>query len=390
MQNEVMRKAVEIEDYVLSFRRDLHAHPELSGEEVETQKKIIRELEKMGIPYRKAGSTSIIATLTGGRKGKTVALRGDIDALPIVEEADVTFRSTVEGKMHACGHDAHASMLLGAAKILSEMKEEISGEVRFFFQEGEETFTGANKIIEAGGMDGVDACFGMHGMPSLPTGQVDITPGYRMAGCDTIYVKLEGVSGHSSMPHLARDTIHPACVFVTGLQGIITKNLNAQDPVVLSVGKFMGGTKANIISKYTELEISMRYFSPEARKRVHEGIRRHAKAIGEAYEVKVDVEIEESALSLYNEEEVTRIASESAEKVFGKQNIIITPRLMGSEDMPFYFQHAKGVYAFLGYRNEEKEAVYFPHHEKFKIDEDYLKFGVALHVQFALDFLRSS
>lgn len=171
MQNEVMRKAVEIEDYVLSFRRDLHAHPELSGEEVETQKKIIRELEKLGIPYRKAGSTSIIATLTGGRKGKTVALRGDLDA---------------------------------------------------------------------GGMEGVDACFGMHGMPSLPTGQVDITPGYRMAGCDTIYVKLEGVSGHSSMPHLARDTIHPACVFVTGLQDIITKNLNAQDPVVLSVGKFMG------------------------------------------------------------------------------------------------------------------------------------------------------
>lgn len=390
MQNEVMRKAVEIEDYVLSFRRDLHAHPELSGEEVETQKKIIRELEKLGIPYRKAGSTSIIATLTGGRKGKTVALRGDIDALPIVEEADVPFRSTVEGKMHACGHDAHASMLLGAAKILSEMKEEISGEVRFFFQEGEETFTGAKKIIEARGMEGVDACFGMHGMPSLPTGQVDITPGYRMAGCDTIYVKLEGVSGHSSMPHLARDTIHPACVFVTGLQDIITKNLNAQDPVVLSTGKFMGGTKANIISKYTELEISMRYFSPEARKTVHEGIRRHAKAIGEAYEVKVDVEIEESALSLYNEEEVTRIASESAEKVFGKQNIITTPRLMGSEDMPFYFQHAKGVYAFLGYRNEEKEAIYFPHHEKFKIDEDYLKFGVALHVQFALDFLRSS
>ncbi|MBO1266360.1 amidohydrolase [Proteiniclasticum sp. SCR006] len=389
MQNEVMRKAVEIEDYVLSFRRDLHAHPELSGEEVETQKKIIRELEKLGIPYRKAGSTSIIATLTGGRKGKTVALRGDIDALPIVEEADVPFRSIMEGKMHACGHDAHAAMLLGAARILSEMKEELTGEVRFFFQEGEETFTGAKKIIEAGGMDGVDACFGMHGMPSLPTGQVDITPGYRMAGCDTIYVKLEGVSGHSSMPHLARDTIHPACVFVTGLQDIITKNLNAQDPVVLSVGKFMGGTKANIISKYTELEISMRYFSPEARKRVHEGIRRHAKAIGEAYEVKVDVEIEESALSLYNEEEVTKIASESAEKVFGKQNIITTPRLMGSEDMPFYFQYTKGVYAFLGYRNEEKEAIYFPHHEKFKIDEDYMKYGVALHVQFALDFLRS-
>lgn len=387
MISDTLKKAVEIEDYVVSFRRDLHKHPELSGEEVETQKKIIKELENLNIPFRKAGATSIIATLTGGKKGKTVALRADIDALPIVEEADVPFKSEVSGKMHACGHDAHTAMLLGAAKILSEVREELAGEVRFFFQEGEETFSGAKKIIEAGGMEDVDACFGMHGMPSLEAGQVDITPGYRMAGCDTIYVKLEGVSGHSSMPHLAKDTIHPACVFVTGLQSIITKNLNAQDPVVLSVGKFMGGTKANIISKYTELEISMRYFSQEARRTAHEGIRRHAKAIGEAYEVKVDVVIEESALSLYNDEKLTEVAIESAEKVFGKGQNISTPRLMGSEDMPFYFQHAKGVYAFLGYRNEDKEAIYFPHHEKFKIDEDYMKYGVALHVQFALDFL---
>jgi len=389
MKSDALKKAVEVEDYVISFRRELHKHPELSGEEVETQKKIISELEKLNISYYKAGTTSIIATLKGGKRGKTIALRGDIDALPIVEEADVPFKSVVKGKMHACGHDAHTAMLLGAARILSGMRAELPGEVRFFFQEGEETFTGAKKIIEAGGMEGVDACFGMHGMPSLHTGQVDITPGYRMAGCDTIYVKLEGISGHSSMPHLAKDTIHPACVFVTSLQSIITKNLSAQDPVVLSVGKFVGGTKANIISKYTELEISMRYFSQEAREAAHEGIRRHAKAIGEAYEVKVDVDIEESALSLYNDEKLTEVAMRSAEKVFGKGQNISTPKLMGSEDMPFYFQHAKGVYAFLGYRNEDKEAIYFPHHEKFKIDEDYMKFGVALHVQFALDFLDS-
>lgn len=188
-------------------------------------------------PYRKAGNTSLIATLKGERSGKTIALRADIDALPIKEEADVEFKSKTPGLMHACGHDAHTAMLLGAAKILSEMKDEINGEVRFFFQEGEETFSGAKKIIEAGGMDGVDTCFAMHGMPGLETGFVDITSGYRMAGCDTIYVNFEGVSGHGSVPHLAGDTIHPACIFVTDLQGIVTKNIDAQEPLVVSVGK---------------------------------------------------------------------------------------------------------------------------------------------------------
>lgn len=386
---KILDRAKEIEEEVISFRRDLHENPELSGEEVHTQEKIMRELEKLSIPYRKAGNASLIATLKGREPGKTIALRGDIDALPINEEADVEFRSKNPGVMHACGHDAHAAMLLGAAKILSGMRNELKGEVRFFFQEGEETFSGAKKIIEAGGMEGVDACFGMHGMPSLETGYVDITPGYRMAGCDTIYVRFQGVSGHGSVPHLAKDTIHPACVFVTGLQGIVTKNIDAQEPLVISVGKFMGGTKANIVAKFTEIDISMRYFSREARKTAHEAIRRHAKAIAEAYELSVEVSIEESALSLYNDDELAQLADKSCEVVFGKGKNITTPRLMGSEDMPFYFEHAKGIYAFMGYRNESKESIYFPHHERFKIDEDYMKYGVALHVQFALDFLNS-
>lgn len=385
--SEMLDKAREIEEYIINFRRDLHENPELSGQEFKTQEKIIKELDKMGIPYKKAGNTSIIASLKGGKSGKTIALRGDIDALPIKEETDVEFKSKNPEVMHACGHDAHASMLLGAAKILSEMKEEIHGEVRFFFQEGEETFSGAKKIIEAGGMDGVDACFAMHGMPELETGYLNIEPGYRMAGCDTIYVKFEGVSGHGSVPHLAKDTIHPACTFVTDLQGIITKNINAQDPIVLSVGKFVGGTKANIVAKYTEIDISMRYFSPQVRKIAHDAIKRHAKAIADAYELKVDVRIDESALSLYNDDELAALAGKSAAKVLGEGKNISLPKYMGSEDMPYYFQHAKGVYAFMGYKNKEKEAIYFPHHEKFKIDEDYMKYGTALHVQFALDFL---
>lgn len=385
--SEILEKVNKIEPYIIDIRRTLHQYPELSGQEVETQKRIMAELDKIGIPYRKAGATSLIATLKGGKPGKTVALRADIDALPVKEETPVEYCSTIPGHMHACGHDAHTAMLLGAVRILTDMKEEIPGEIRFFFQEGEETFTGAKKIVADGGMDGVDAAFGMHGMPHMNAGFASIQPGYRMAGCDTIYVKFEGVSGHGSMPHMAKDTIHAAAQFTVDLQSIITKNNDSQDPLVLSVGKFIGGTKANIIAKFTQLDISMRYFTPKARQIAHDAIRRHAKAIADAWEMKVEVEIEESALSLYNDPELTEMAQESFKKIAGNDTLKEMAKLMGSEDMPYYFQKAPGVFALLGYRNEAIEAIHFPHHERFHIDEDYMKYGTALHVQFALDFL---
>ena len=385
--SDMLKKAQEVESYVIDMRRYFHENPELSCQEFKTQEKIMQELDAMGISYEKAGSTSLIAKINAGKGSKTVALRADTDALPVIEQSGVPFTSKNPGVMHACGHDAHTAMLLGAAKILSEMKEELPGEVRLFFQEGEELFAGANKIISAGGMEGVDAVFGMHGMPGMKTGYYDLTPGYRMAGCDTIYIKFEGISGHGSAPHKAKDTIHPACMFVNDIQGIVTKNVDPLESVVLSVGKFVGGTKANIVAKYTELDISMRYFDPKVREIVHAGIQRHAKAIADMYELQVEVNIEPSAVALRNDEVVTQIASEAAEKVFGPQRNIETRKLMGSEDMPYYFQHAPGAFALLGYENEAKDSIYYPHHEKFKLDEDYFKFGTALHVQFAVDFL---
>ena len=385
--SDMLKKAQEIESYVIDMRRYFHENPELSCQEFKTQEKIMQELDAMGISYEKAGSTSLIAKINAGKGSKTVALRADTDALPVIEQSGVPFTSKNPGVMHACGHDAHTAMLLGAAKILSEMKEELPGEVRLFFQEGEELFAGANKIISAGGMEGVDAVFGMHGMPGMKTGYYDLTPGYRMAGCDTIYIKFEGISGHGSAPHKAKDTIHPACMFVNDIQGIVTKNVDPLESVVLSVGKFVGGTKANIVAKYTELDISMRYFEPQVREIVHAAIRRHAKAIADMYELQVEVNIEPSAVALRNDEVVTQIASEAAEKVFGPQRNIETRKLMGSEDMPFYFQHAPGAFALLGYQNEAKGSIYYPHHEKFNLDEDYFKYGTALHVQFAVDFL---
>lgn len=387
----VIDKAKAIEDYIIEFRRDLHRNPELSGKEFRTQERIMEELDKLGIPYKKAGNSSLIATLNEG-KGKVVALRADTDALPILEQADVDYKSKVEGVAHSCGHDAHSAMLLGAARILAEMKDEIPGEVRFFFQEGEETFSGANLIIEAGGMENVDAAFGMHVFTffkdkKLPTGTYDMTPGYRMAGCDTIYLKFEGVSGHGSAPNLAKDTIHPAAMFVTDIQSIIAKNVDPQQATVLNVGRFQGGTKANVVSKYCEVDISMRYFDQEAREALHAGIKRHAQAIADMYEIKVDVKIEESALSLYNDDRLSLMAQKSGEKVFGEGKRVEFQRNMGSEDMPYYLQHSDGCYAFIGIYNEDEEAIYFPHHEKFRVDEDALKFGAAYHAQFVIDFL---
>jgi amidohydrolase len=383
----MLDKVKKYEDYIIRTRRKLHENPELSCQEFNTKKLILEELKKLNFEIKEIEhGTSIIATLKGGKPGKTIALRADFDALPIIEQSDVEFISKNHGVMHACGHDAHTSMLLGAANVLAEMRDEIKGEIRFFFQEGEEIFAGAKKIIAAGGMEGVDACFGMHGMP-IPTGTVNIESGYRLSGCDTIYVKFEGVSGHGSAPHLAKDTVHPACLFVTDIQSIITKNINPQEAVVVSAGKINGGTKANIVSKYTEVDLSMRYFNPEARKTVHDAIIRHAKAIAEAYEIKVDVNIEESTPSLNNDESMVNLANEVAKKIMGENCSIPMQRPMASDDMAFYFQRAKGVYAFIGYKNEEKGSIYFPHHEKFKLDEDYFKYGAAMFVQFALDYL---
>lgn len=386
---EILNKAKTVEDYVIQLRRELHKYPELSGQEFETQKRVIEELDKMEIPYKKVGNTSIVATIKGNKQGKIIALRADLDALPIKEESCVEFSSKNEGLMHACGHDAHTAMLLGAAKILIEMKDEIKGAIKLIFQEGEEIFNGAKQVIKSGEITDVDACFGLHCMQTFETGYINIEPGYRMAGCDTIYVKFKGVSGHGSSPHLAKDTIYPACTFVSGLQAITTKNIDPQEPIILTVGKFMGGTKANIIPKYTSLDISMRYFNPKVREIVHESIKRHAKAIAEAYEINIDVAIEESAISLYNDDELTKIAQDSAKKVLGEEKNISGIKLMQSEDFSYYLKHTKGVYAYLGYKNEEKDTVYPPHHEKYKIDEDCFKYGTALHIQFALDFLNS-
>ncbi|MDR0879967.1 MAG: amidohydrolase [Clostridioides sp.] len=386
-QMDILGRAKEIEDYLIDFRRDLHRHPELSGNEFRTQGRIIEELEKIGVSYVKAGKTSVVATIEGANPGKTVMLRGDIDALPIVELADVDFKSTNEGVMHACGHDTHATMLLGAVRLLNNLKEELNGTVKFFFQEDEESCNGAQRIIAEGFLKDVDMCLGMHSFPIIPAGCCATSPGYVMAGSDTIFVEFEGMSGHGSTPHLAKDSITPACMFINDLQQIVTKNTDAQDCLVISVGKIVGGTRNNIIAKHTKLDITMRYFDKETRKIVHEKIRKHAENIADMYDVKVKIEFDETALSTYNSPETVEIFKESTIKVLGEDGYMDMPRQMGSEDMSYYLDEVAGAMVFLGTGNPDKGCIYPPHHDKFKIDESIFKYGAALYTQFALDFL---
>lgn len=382
-------KVSAVEAKMVESRRHLHKNPELSGQEFNTQNYIMKQLDILDIPYEKVGTTSLIGRVEGNNVGKTVALRADIDALPITEKSDVDYASKNDGLMHACGHDAHTAMLLAAAEMLKDVQSELPGVVQLIFQEAEETFEGAQRVVAEGGMEGVDAVFGMHGMP-IAIGTYDVQSGYRMSGCDTIYVHFEGVSGHGSSPHLAKDTILPAATFVTQLDGLLTKFVDAQLPVVVSVGKFDAGTKANIISKHAALDITMRYLDERTREKVHEKIHHLAKGIAQIYEVEVDVQIEESTISLKNDKVIASLVDRAAEKVFGLNKNIPGPIVMASEDMPYYFQEAPGAYAFLGYANEEKDSIYPPHHEKFNIDEDYMSFGAALHAQFAWDYLQEN
>lgn len=388
----ILDKAREQYEYIVNLRRHFHMYPELSNEEFKTRERIIEELTSMGIEIKETKGTSIIGILKGGHGGKTIALRADMDALPIQEKLNLDYKSKVDGVMHACGHDAHSAMLLGAAKILSDMRDDLHGEVRFFFQQAEEMLNGAPYIIEAGGLDNVDVAYGCHNWTGLPVGKVGISPGYRMAGTDNISITLKGVSGHSSTPHLARDTILPAALLITSLQGIVTKEIAPKDLVVISPGRISGGTKANIISNNCEIEISIRYYKDAVRDQVLDAIERHTKSIADAYRIDSLVSIQKGCSSLFNNPQIVDKVKKSITKILGEDAIEDMPdnSSVGSEDFSYYANIVPAAYSLVGVGNPEKGLNKFPHHDEYDIDENGLIDGTALYVQFALDFLNNN
>ncbi|MCC0637347.1 MULTISPECIES: M20 family metallopeptidase [unclassified Clostridioides] len=374
-------------DYVIKLRREFHENPEKSMEEFRTSKRIKEELDKIGVPYVSSGGTGVVATIKGNNPGKTVALRGDMDALQVVECTEVEYKSKNEGLMHACAHDGHTSMLLGAAKVLNDIKNDINGTVKLFFQPGEEVGKGARAMIKDGAMEGVDGVFGIHLWSDVECGTVSVEEGPRMASADFFKITVKGKGGHGSLPHQGVDAVLASSALVMNLQSMVSREVSPLEPLVVSVGILNSGTRFNVIASEAVLEGTIRLFNPELRKQIPTILERIAKSTAEAYRAEAELEYGYLTPAVINDRECSKIATEAVIKLFGKESIALFEKVTGAEDFAEFMNIAPGALAFVGARNEAKGACYPHHHGCFNIDEDALEIGTALYVQYAVDFL---
>jgi amidohydrolase len=384
---ELKEVAEKYRDYITEKRRWFHAHPEVSGKEYNTSSAIKKELDDAGIPWRPCGlETGVLATIEGARPGRTVLIRGDIDALTVKEETGLDYASENEGVMHACGHDSHIAMLLGAARILNDLKSELCGTVKLAFQPAEETAQGAKSMIEQGALDGVDGCFGMHIWSGIPAGKISIEPGPRMASGDEFKIDVQGKGGHGAAPHLCVDAAIVSSAIVGNLQTIVSREIDPVDPAVLTVGVMQVGTRWNVVSEYGHLEGTTRCFSREVRERFPEMMERIVTDTAKTFRAEAKLDYIWLVPPTINEETVTEIARQSAVKVMGGDAPIVCPKTAGGEDFAFFLEKVPGAIALLGAGSEACGAVWPQHSGKFRIDESVLISGAMLHAQVAMDF----
>lgn len=375
--------------YIIDMRRHFHMYPELSMKEFDTSKKIKEELTKMNIPYTSVAETGVMATIEGEKPGKVVALRADMDALELEEKNEVPYKSKNNGIMHGCGHDGHIAMLLGAAKILSEMKSEIKGKVKLLFQPAEETAQGAKKMIQDGVLDDVDAIFGAHLWSELPVGKISVQSGSRMAAVDFFKILVQGKGGHGSMPHQGVDSVVAASSIVMNLQSIVSRELSPMDSAVVTVGKLEAGSRFNVLAQEGALYGTTRYFNPDIKERLPKIIERIAKKTAESFRAKASLEYKYLTPPLINNPRCSEIARGAVEKILGEDGIGNLPKMTGGEDFAFFMEKVPGVMAMIGTRNKEKDTCWPQHHPNYDIDENALISGAAVYAQFALDFLNN-
>jgi amidohydrolase len=390
--SEILQKTLDIKEYIVDVKRKIHKHPELGMEEYETTAFVKSELSTMGIemiPLEK--NVGVLGIIKGEKSGGEIvtALRADMDALPIQETADVPDKSVVPGVMHACGHDCHTAMLLGAAKVLVSLKGHFSGTVKLLFQPAEENLGGAKYMIEQGVLENpkVDHILGLHGHPSYDVGEIALRGGPAMASSDFFTVRITGKSAHGAYPHrIGCDPILAASNSVMAIQSIITRQIDAIDSVVISVCEIHGGTAKNIIPEAVEFSGSVRCQSAETRNSIEKRILDVVQNIASTYKCKAELDYHYGVPPLANSPRVTEIVRGSAEKVVGSDRVKhIDIPAMGSEDFSRYLEIVpEGVFARLGIRKpNEPDPVY--HNGNFVFPEEALPYGAALFVQFVLD-----
>ncbi|SHH00683.1 amidohydrolase [Anaerosphaera aminiphila DSM 21120] len=380
-------------NYIRDMRRYFHAHPELSFEEFETTKKIAEELDKLGIPYEineKLG-TGLVGVIKGAKPGKTVALRADIDALNVTECTDLDFKSQNDGKMHACGHDAHIATLLGAAKMLMEVKDDIQGKIYLVFQPAEEVGLGAKAMIDFGTWyEETDNIFGAHVWSPLEAGKISVEAGERMAAADQFIITVEGKSGHGSAPHETIDAVVVASAIVMNLQSLVSRNYSPLDSVAVTVGSIHSGNRFNIIAGKAVMEGTNRYFSKDIAARIKDDMLRVCENTAAAYGATATLEYNYILGPTTNDPESSAIAEEAVRKVAGPEALIKVEKVTGGEDFSFYLENKPGCFAFIGGGNPDIDAD-FPHHnEHFNIDDSVLAEGSGVYAQYAIDFLKEN
>lgn len=371
MIEQLFARLEELYPNLIEFRRDLHMYPELSFKEEETPFKIANYLKNLGLEVRTGvGGRGVIATLQGGKPGKTIAFRADFDALPIQDEKEVDYKSRISGVMHACGHDIHTAALLGVAKVLNEVKEHLEGTVVFIHQFAEEVIPGGAKpMIEDGCLNGVDVIFGAHVASHLPYGTIGVNEGFLMAAGDRFEIEIYGVGGHGATPELTVDPLVVGSQLVLALQQIVSRRVDPLKPAVVTVGSFNSGDAYNVIPNTAKIKGTVRTFDEDVRDLIEKSIGQLAKSTCEGAGAQAKYSYERGYPAVWNHPNETKFVEEIAKKQVGAQNVIKISPQMGMEDFAYYLQKVPGTFFWVGGRNSDINAEYPHHHPKFDVDE---------------------
>lgn len=388
--NKILQESKKNQELFVKIRRELHMNAETSQNEVETSKIIKRYLDEFKIPYKsEVGGHGIVAEIDGIESGKIVALRADMDALEMEEETEISFKSKNKNVMHSCGHDSHMTFLLGAAKLLNENKEKIKGKVKLVFQPAEELspIGGAPKILASGLLDDVDAIFGSHVWPDLPFGKIAVKEGPMMANSDHFTIKFIGASSHAAKPHEGVDAVVMGSQFVNAMQTLISRNTDPMNSAVLTIGRFIAGTRYNVMAEEALIDGTCRTFSSEDRMRIFKDMENLARAIAEVNHGQCEYNYGFGYPAVMNEKTSVEIVKESVSRLFGQDSLLeIDKPAMTAEDFAFYLEKIKGAFYWVGI-GKEGEKNYPLHSKKFYLNEDILYYGAALMYEIAINFL---
>ncbi|MBS9523963.1 amidohydrolase [Litoribacter alkaliphilus] len=409
LKSMVDEKTSSIEDQVIEWRRDFHQHPELGNQETRTAKIVADHLRSLGMEVQEeVAVTGVVGILKGGKPGPTVALRADMDALPVTERTDVPFKSTVRteyngqetGVMHACGHDTHVAMLMGVAKVFAEMKDELKGTVKFIFQPAEEgVFSpdvetwGAKQMVEEGVMEGVDAIFGLHINSQTEVGKIRYRSGPAMAAVDNLKIRVKGRQAHGAAPWASVDPIVTSAQIVTGLQTILSRNVNiTESPAVVTIGAIKGGVRQNIIPEEVEMIGTVRTFGDDQQELVHKRIAEIAEKIAESAGAKAEVTIEKIYPSTVNDPDLTSRMEATLKEVAGEENVIYSDPITGAEDFSYYQREAPGLFFFLGGmpKGADPTEVASHHTPDLYLDEGGFVLGMRTLAYLTLDFMEQN